>query len=144
MGTPNFVHLAELASHSRGKGKKPSKSRSSCLSGGPKLGGELEGIERMEVGEAKGGDVDAFVAVSPPSGLRLILESQGTHVPETPPVEFNSDPLKKMEAESLYGIQNVVGLNFATPSVANTERLEVIEVIDVKKKVIRERNLVDQ
>jgi hypothetical protein len=38
----------------------------------------------------------------------------------------------------------VVGLNFATPSVANTERLEVMEVIDVKKMVIRERNLVDQ
>lgn len=60
--------------------------------------------EIREVGAKFPIDGEAISVVSPPSGLRLILEVQGTQVPETPPSEPRLDPLKKLEANSLFGL----------------------------------------
>jgi len=59
-------------------------------------------------------------------------------------VNDGGDPLKKLEASSLYGIQNGLGVLFTTPKIANKVRLEDMEVVDVKKKAIRENAMVNQ
>jgi hypothetical protein len=81
---------------------------------------------------------------TPPSGLRLVLEVEGDQAQDTTLEGVGGDPLKKIEASSLYGIQNGLGVSFSTPAIANKVRLEDMEVVDVEKKVRRENVRINQ
>ena len=52
--------------------------------------------------------------------------------------------MKNIEASSLYGIQNGLGVSFSTSDFANKVRLEDMEVVDVNKKILRENAMVNQ
>jgi len=144
LGVPNFVYMAEVLHGGKGRGKKMTKSQSSEVSGGMEMVGGDKVESMSAAGNRSEGEARVNVMSSPPSGLHLILDDEGTQVPETPSLNHNVDLLKKLEANSLFGIQSGIRLSFTTPTVENTERLEVMEVVDVKNKVIRERNVGDQ
>ena len=137
--TLNFVQLAELVKGGKGRGKKNSKLRNS-------LNNVVLGNKVVEEGRTTEDELigSIYVTPSPSSGLKLIHGEEGTQVPETPPPVKCEDPLKKLEATSLFGIQNGLGFSFFMPRLINTKRLEVMEVVDVKKNVTRERSVVDQ
>jgi len=124
---------------SHGGGVQPelrSKAGSISSHGGVDVGG----CGRKEVESGKG----PMIAASPSSGLRLILDEEGTQVPESPLMIGGIDPLKKLEASSLFERKNVLGFSFSTPGNENKVRLEKMEVLDVEKKVIRENRSVIQ
>lgn len=135
MGNSSLTNTVEVVRGSRGKGKKNAKGCVPSAHGQPDVEGadiKLKGVQTDNV-------------ASPGSGLRLILdEEDGTQVPDTPLMRKGVDPLKKLEASSLYGIQNDLGFTYTTPAVVNTDRMENMEVVDVEKKVIRENRVVDQ
>ena len=136
----NFVNMAECFNGTKEKRKKIYKDRYSSELGGTEVEvGEWEKEVRV-VGNGTS-EGDKGVVASPPSGLRLILNGEGPH---TPLVDACGDPLRKLEAKSLLGIQNGLGFSYTTSTIINTDRLEGMEVVDVKKKVLRESFLVDQ
>lgn len=139
----SFVQMAVSFKGNNGKGKKIYKDRYSLDLGGTE---EVECGREVEMREVVSGasEVNKCVTTSPPSGLRLILDGERSHVLETPLVDTCVDPLKKLEAKSLFGIQNGLGFSFTTPSQINIDRLDGMEVVDVKKKVLRESSFVDQ
>jgi len=136
--------MAELVKGGKGRGKRNSKQRNSLNSVGAESGANILEEEQRAEDMLVGVDGSINVMPSPPSGMRVILEEEGTQVLENPIPAQGEDPLKKLEAESLFGIQNELGFSFTTPRLADTERLEVMEVVDVKNKVIWERRVVDQ
>lgn len=119
VGTTTLAQMADLVRGSRGKRKKTLKVSATSSKGEQEYSGRGPGM----------------VA----SGLGLILDGEdGTQVPESPLVRKGVDPLKKVEASSLFGIKNELGISFSTPVEPNTDRLENMEVRDVEKKEIRE------
>jgi hypothetical protein len=128
----------------KGKGNKSYKAgypsnagNHVSISGAGEVDGREVGVETEEGG-------NAGVVAPPPSGLMLLLDDEGSQIPETPLLELNGNPLKKFEAGSLYGIQNVLGVSYTTPNEENTARLEGMEVVDAKNKVVGEGRPVDQ
>ncbi|AES87876.2 hypothetical protein MTR_4g036280 [Medicago truncatula] len=86
------------------------------------------------------------MAVSPSSGFRLILDEEVTQVPESSLMNGEIDPLKKLEASSLFERQNVMGFSFTTPGKENKDRVENMQVADVDKKAwgcFKENNIKD-
>jgi hypothetical protein len=146
METPNFIQMSKMIKGGKGISKRNVKHRSNSNSINEGVVSGDKGVEeeRRTEGVPVEDEVSYNVIASSTSGLRLILEDGGSFVPETPILVQSEDPLKKLEALSLFGIQNVMGFSFATHGLENTERLEVMEVVDVKNKVIRESRKGDQ
>jgi hypothetical protein len=145
MGNLSLVHIVDLVKGGRSRVKKSNRDGvKSGQEGVPKVVCGREEVSKEKVDAENFGNKPGKL-LSPSSGLKLILgEEDGNLEPETPCMLNGGDPLKKVEASSLYGIQNGLGFSFTTPEGANKDRLEDMEVVDVEKKVVREQGVVYQ
>lgn len=118
--------------------KKSFEARSTSL-----IVGEVEAKGLDDDGSPHSSRVSGTV-FTPPSGLKLVLDANLDQDLDTPEVVGGGDPLKKIEASFLYGMQNNLGVSYTTPEVANKDRLEDMDVVDVNKKILRENVMVNQ
>jgi hypothetical protein len=123
LGNLSRALMGDLVKGSRCTRKKNSKESVINKGGQWKVAGDGNGARKEEgmVEHIARNDGPPF---SPTSGIRLILgDEEESQLPETPLMVKRVDPLKKVEASSLYGLQNGLGFSFKTPDGANKEKI---------------------